>query len=243
VTPAIKIALVNYLNAKPFVYGFKQYFEYKFDINLLNPAQCADAFAAGRADIALIPVGALHHVPEYSIISDYCIGCHGEVRTVCVFSNQPIEQCHTIYLDNHSRTSVLLCQLLMTEYLGLHLTFHDADISQLSLQANEAALMIGDKVFDIETNFAYKYDLGLLWQEWQNLPFAFAVWIAKPSVSIDLIDHLNRAIGLGMSHISDISKADSDHADYFSKHISYIYSDGKKEAVKRFLALTTRLSF
>ena len=79
--------MVNYLNSKPFEFGLTNNdFSNIFDIQVATPAQCAEAYTNGSADIALIPVGALQGLSNYKIISDYCIGCDGEVRTVCIFS-------------------------------------------------------------------------------------------------------------------------------------------------------------
>ena len=48
-------------------------------------------------------------------VSDYCIGCDGPVRSVCLFSDVSIEKIDKIYLDHHSRTSVELLRV----YLGI----------------------------------------------------------------------------------------------------------------------------
>jgi predicted solute-binding protein len=57
---SIKIALVNYINAKPFGYGLERYVSKDFNITLANPAECASLYDRGEVDIALVPIGALH---------------------------------------------------------------------------------------------------------------------------------------------------------------------------------------
>ena len=64
---------------------------------MVDPAACAEAYKANRVDIALVPVGALMGIGEYQMITDFCIGCDQEVRTVCLMSNQNIQDIHTIY--------------------------------------------------------------------------------------------------------------------------------------------------
>jgi chorismate dehydratase len=237
----ISLALVNYINARPFAYGLDHYSEVSFEIILANPAECASLFEIGKTDIALVPVGALHDFDDYQIVTDYCIGCDGEVRTVCLFSNENLENCHTVYLDDHSRTSVLLCKLIIEDYFGLKPRYIKAHVEDIHLTSGEAKLMIGDKVFVIEDDFKYKYDLGSLWKEWHNLPFAFAVWIARPSVSLTVISHLNNALKDGLSHIVELGNNDVNLEDYFSKYISYHLTDDKRRAIDLFLTDTKKL--
>lgn len=236
------LALVNYINARPFEYGLEHYHDLSFNILLANPAECATLFSTGEVEIALVPVGALHKFEEYKVVTDYCIGCDGEVRTVCLFSNDNIENCHTIYLDDHSRTSVLLCRLIIEDYFGFKPRYIKAHVEDIVLAAGEAKLMIGDKVFLIEDNYKYKYDLGSLWKGWHSLPFAFAVWIAKPHVSPAIIGHLNTALKNGLEHIKELANNDPDLADYFSKYISYNLTDNKRRAIDLFLSETKKFT-
>ena len=107
-----KLAMVSYLNSKPFEFGLKNINQDDFEINMATPAKCASLFANGDVDIALIPVGALTDLKSYEIISDFCIGCDGEVRTVCIFSNIELAKCKKLLLDYYSRTSYLLLKIL-----------------------------------------------------------------------------------------------------------------------------------
>ena len=50
------------------------------------------------------------------IISDFCIGADGEVDTVCLFSDVPIQEVESIFLDYQSKTSVELLKILLKEY-------------------------------------------------------------------------------------------------------------------------------
>ena len=87
-----------------------------FEIIKANPANCARLFEEGKADIALVPVGALPDLKRHRIITDYCIGCDGTVRTVVIFSNEKLSEIKKLYLDPDSRTSVKLGRLLLAEY-------------------------------------------------------------------------------------------------------------------------------
>lgn len=231
--------MVSYLNSKPFEFGLKNLHIDDFEIITATPAKCASLFKQGSVDIALIPVGALLDMDSYEIISDFCIGCDGEVRTVCIFSNIELGKCEKLLLDDHSRTSFLLSQVLVTQYLGLHLPVASLSIENYIHHDQDAVLMIGDKVFEYENNFKYKYDLGVLWKEWTDLPFAFAVWIAKPEINPYIITNLNAALKYGVDNLDKIiEKESSENLDlyyYFKNNIQYHFDAPKKTALRSFL--------
>ncbi|MFZ1704777.1 MAG: menaquinone biosynthesis protein [Saprospiraceae bacterium] len=245
--PSYSIALVNYLNAKPFLYGLHHggVKPDNFSINLLNPALCAQSFSKGDADIALVPAGALHILQDYKIITNYGIAADDEVRTVCLFSNIPIEQCNEVLLDDHSMTSVLLAKLLLNEVLLCSPKFSSANIGKSHISDQQAVLMIGDKVFDFESTFTFKYDLASIWKKWIGLPFVFAVWIAKK----DLPDHielqLENLFEYGINHLDEVIAENHSSSEvlkeYYSKYIRYKLDDSYKLGLKKYLQLTANL--
>jgi chorismate dehydratase len=243
-----KIIMVNYLNSKPFEYGLLHHeVQSGFEIIATTPAHCATLFANKSSDIALVPVGALHELTDYKIITDFCIGCDGEVRTVCIFSNQKLEDCNRLLQDTHSRTSVLLSKLITEEFLHLKLSYHPLDIAAYEVQEGDAVLMIGDKVFDYEKKFKYKYDLGSLWKEWTGLPFVFAVWIARvDKIDNITIQNLNQSFEYGIAHLPDVIKKESnqilDLYYYFSNNIQYVLDEKKRLALDLFLEKSAGLN-
>jgi len=96
----IKISAVKYANTYPFIYGLTESgFDRKVILETDHPADCAAKLLSGKVDIGLIPVATLALLKEYHIISDYCIGANGNVRTVMLLSNCPFNNIGTIYLD------------------------------------------------------------------------------------------------------------------------------------------------
>lgn len=243
-----KIVLVNYLNSKPFEYGLKNHdVNSGFDIITTTPAQCAALYEDYTSDIALVPVGALRQFSDYKIITDFCIGCDGEVRTVCIFSNEKLENCTRLLLDNHSRTSVLLSKLVIEEYLNLNLSYHPLNVTDYVMNEGDAVLMIGDKVFEHENKFRYKYDLGSLWKEWTGLPFVFAVWIARENkINAITVQELNESFQYGIAHLPQIiQKESNEHLDlyyYFSNNIQYMLDENKRSALQLFLEKSARFN-
>jgi len=237
-----KLAMVSYLNSKPFEFGLTVTESgANFDVYTLNPSACADMFINNTVEIALIPIGAIHDLDDaqYKIVSEYCIGCNGEVRTVCIFSNQPLEQCTRLIADQHSKTSVLLAGIILEKVFGSTPNIIQKDVQNIELAKNEAVLMIGDKVFAHENKFAYTCDLGSAWKKYTGLPFVFALWVAKNYVDISTITHLNQAFEYGLAHIDDVIKKESsenlDLMYYFQHNISYALDPKKHEALDLFL--------
>jgi chorismate dehydratase len=195
----------------------------------------------GLADIALLPAAVVPQLRETNIVTDYCIGAVGAVRTVTVMSNEPITCTKRLWLDSHSRTSVQLCGYLAKHKWGISPEWlHLADYSRvLAPEKGDAFLLIGDKVFDYEGKFRYTYDLALEWREVTKLPFAFAVWVARKGLSYEVRDELQAAFTYGVEHIYE-AILESDYADReyayedHTENIDFLFDIQKHNALKKF---------
>lgn len=239
----IKLALVGYLNTKPFEFGLKTSEQKEiYSIYYDNPANCVSLFQNDKVDVALVPAGALPTLNSYQVITDTCIGCDDEVRTVVLMSNTPIQECKHIILDNHSRTSARLTEILALQYWKISVQFSTQKIEDLDqLKEGEAVLMIGDKVFENENKYQYSYDLGHCWKKMTGLPFAYAVWIAKDYVSQTSIDILSQDLEKGIASIDKVIQEQAllepshDLASYYRDNIDYVFDLNKKRALDLFL--------
>ncbi|MBR5877865.1 MAG: menaquinone biosynthesis protein, partial [Alistipes sp.] len=195
-----RIAAVSYLNTIPFIYGIRHEGNFEAELLLTPPSGCYQNYLEGKADIALMPSAMVPSLKSTSIITDYCIGSSGKVRTVVLFSNVPIDQVRRIFLDPHSRTSVQLAGYLAQKHWHIQPEWYELeDYTQVAFaQKNDAFLLIGDKVFDHEGLFNYSYDLSEEWNKSTRLPFAFAVWVARKGTSYEHIDALQRALTFGV---------------------------------------------
>src|SRR5215475_9935703 len=117
-TAHLKVGAVTYLNTKPLVFRLEQFVphaELSFDL----PSRLADNLAAGRLDVALIPSIEYFHKPDYKIVSDACIACRGPVLSVKLFCRVPVQQIRSLALDEGSRTSAALIQILLKQRFGI----------------------------------------------------------------------------------------------------------------------------
>ena len=234
---------MSYLNTKPLLYGLEHgQMSNEVELVLDYPANLVRLLQSNQIDIGLIPVGALPSLGDYHIISDYCIGTEGEVASVAVFSEVPMEEIDTVLLDYQSRTSVMLCKILFEKHWKKKVQFIDAkDESYIdNIRGNVAGLVIGDRALKIRDKFKFKFDLGLAWKEMTGLPFVFAVWVRKKEISGEFIPLFNEANGMGLSKINLIIDYNNESIYpmdmYFRKNISYRLTEGMRESMNLYLS-------
>ena len=248
----IRISAVKYANTYPFIYGLTESgFDKKVILETDHPADCAEKLISGKADIGLIPVAVLPLLKEYHIISDYCIGANGNVRTVMLLSNCSFAEIETIYLDYRSRSSVNLTKVLAKN--SWKKVFRWINTSKgfdfINIGLNEAVVLIGDQCFEYENNFRCKIDLGREWKEFSGLPFVFACWTANKQFDIGFINEFNKALGSGVNNIDAVAKkfgkTGSITGDvlkkYLTENIDFSFNDEKKMGLKLFLELLKNL--
>src|SRR4051812_35154131 len=101
----IRVGIVNYLNTKPLIYGLQRTpVSNLIELKGGYPSKLAEMLVKEEIDLGLIPVAVIPQLPSCHIISDYCIGTEGEIASVALFSEVPMEEIKKIYLDYQSRT-------------------------------------------------------------------------------------------------------------------------------------------
>jgi len=238
----IRISAVSYTNTKPFIYGL-QHSDIldKIDLSLDTPTDCAQKLIDDRADIGLIPVAAVLNIPNWEIVSDYCIGAVGAVNSVFIFSNCDIKDVKRLQLDPQSRSSNNLAKVLLKNYwkLSPELIIDAADYSK-STDDEIAFVQIGDRTFGKKNQYKYVYDLAEEWQKFTGLPFMFAGWIANKPIDADFISEFNKALKLGLDNrpalFKELPKVDNfDVEDYLMHKIDFDVTEKKKQAMNLFL--------
>jgi chorismate dehydratase len=83
--------------------------------------------------------------------------------------------------------------------------------------------------------------LAEAWIDHTGLPFVFATWIANKPMPADFIKSFDTANEYGLKHINEviasipISESSYDLYTYFTKNISYDFSEQKKKGLALFL--------
>ena len=241
----IRISAISYLNSLPFAWCLEhsdimKEIELSYDI----PSQCADKLLSDKADIGLIPIVKILQMPEHYIVSDLCIGAGDAVRTVVLASETPLDDISTIYLDHHSRTSVVLARILAKYYwkISPEWIHFSGDITTYPRTGNSAAVVIGDKVFGLQS--PYIFDLATEWRKFTGLPFVFACWVANKSLDEGFLCRFNKAMAIekitaNMEAIvecyRDRAPAGVDLHHYWTNNISYPLAPDKQKGLELFL--------
>jgi len=205
------------------------------------PAKIAAMLLKDEIDVGLIPVAVIPKLPEYHIISDYCIGASQPVASVCLFSDVPLEGIKEILVDYQSRTSAALLKVLLRQHWKIDPMLTDTSNNyQQHIKGNTAGLVIGDRALVQRHQSAYIYDLAEAWQQMTGLPFVFAAWVANKQLPEDFKKAFNHTTGLGLQHIDEIVSAIDfsayDMKAYYTQNIDYKMDGKKLEALGLFLS-------
>jgi chorismate dehydratase len=248
----IRISAVKYANTYPFIYGLiESGFDKRIILETDHPADCAAKLISGSVDIGLIPVASLPLLKEYYIISDFCIGANGDVRTVMLLSNCPFEKIETIYLDYRSRSSVNLTKVLAKNSWKKEFRWFNTSkgFDFINIGLNEAVVLIGDQCFEFENSFRYKTDLAREWKKFSGLPFVFACWTANKELDNQFIEEFNKVLQLGVNNIDAVVEKTGNTGSitgevlkkYLTENIDYDFNDEKKKGLELFLDLMSKL--
>jgi chorismate dehydratase len=241
----IRVGAVSYLNTKPLLYGIERA-PVRKDIELIidYPASIAAMLLRNEIDMGLVPVAIIPQMKEYHINGDFCIGADGDVASVCLFSETPIDKIEKVLLDYQSRTSVQLARVLLKEYWEISPELVDAGKDfRDHIKGTTAGVVIGDRALEQRQISPYVYDLGGAWKAFTGLPFVFAAWISNKPIDPGFIAAFDEANRQGVAQI-DAVVAENPYPifslhDYFTKHLNYDLDQPKRKGLERFLDYLT----
>jgi len=238
-----RIGAVSYLNTRPLLLGIEQEsFLKSIDLVKSYPANIAQDLLSGKIDIGLVPVAILPQLSDPHIVSNYVIGANGAVASVALFSEVPIDEIKSIYLDYQSRTSVQLLKILLSQFWKKEVEFISATegyIAQIS--GTTAGVIIGDRALENLSKYPYVYDLGLAWKQHTGLPFVFAAWVANQPIPAAFMAAFDTANGYGLAHLDEVialipaQEQVYDLHKYYTENISYVYDEEMKQGLAAFL--------
>lgn len=248
----IDISVVSYMNTWPFLYGLQNSPEAArvFNPQLDYPSECARKLINGEVAMGLIPVGALLHIPNVEIVTNFCIGADDAVHTVTLFSHKPLAEVSKVVLDYQSTTSVLLTKVLLRNYWKKEVTYimSTPELRYDQIPDDTALLVIGDRCFDLYSKFDFATDLATAWKDFTGLPFAFAVWVSRHDVDKQHVANLQDALVWGVEHLDEaIAKFDDGSSisvpkikEYLTRNIQFSLTEPRRQAIKEFLRLAKR---
>jgi len=246
----IRVAAVSYLNTKPFLFGIKK-------SSVINNIQLSEQHLSTIAkqllndeiDLGLVPVSIIPQLKESHVISDFGICCNGEVSSVVICSQMPLEDSEKLFLDYQSRTSVALAQLLLKNFWKANIQIvHASPGYEKQIMGKYAGLFVGDRALKLKERYDYCYDLGDAWKQFTGMPFVFACWVANKNLDEDFILSFNTALSFGITHINEVVAEQQplfpgiNVREYLSAKIQFILDEEKKQALNYFLQLIEKKS-
>lgn len=182
------MAASSYLNSAPLIWSFARG-RHAREVALLTdaaPARCGDMLARGEVEAALVPVIEYQRLPEVAVVPDVCVGARRAVRSVVLATRcDDLKDVRTLALDESSRTSATLVQIIFREFVGrddIQTAPASPDVRAM-LASHDAALLIGDPAMTFARENLRVHDLAVLWREFTGLGFVFAMWMAHESAS------------------------------------------------------------
>ncbi|MEV4946281.1 menaquinone biosynthesis protein [Streptomyces sp. NPDC053755] len=184
-----RVGHIQFLNCLPLYWGLARTGTL-LDLELTKdtPEKLSERLVRGDLDIGPITlVEYLRNADDLVALPDIAVGCDGPVMSCVIVSQLPLERLDgaRVALGSTSRTSVRLAQLLLAERYGVRPEYYTCppDLG-LMMQEADAAVLIGDAALRASLHDAPRlglqvHDLGLMWKEWTELPFVFAVWAAR----------------------------------------------------------------
>src|SRR5262249_33532773 len=114
----VRIGAVNYLNTKPLIDDLEVLLP-NAELILDVPSRLADLLADDQLEVALIPVIEYFRAGSYSIVPNIAIASRGPVLSVTLFSRVAWADIGRVALDEGSRTSAALTQVLLRGRYGV----------------------------------------------------------------------------------------------------------------------------
>ena len=211
--PRIRIGAVNYLNTKPLIHDLEELAP-EAELILDVPSRLADRLQEGELDVALIPVIEYFRAGTYSVVPDISIASSGPVLSVTLFSRTPWTGIRRLALDEGSRTSSALAQILLRRKYGVQPELVSLPMDHQAEDVDaDAVLLIGDRAMRAcLPGFLHAFDLGQEWHDWTSLPFVYAVWAVREGVDLGPVAAaLAEAKKRGCAHIGPIAAREAPH--------------------------------
>jgi len=250
----LKIGAVSYLNTKPLIESLAERLGDDGVLSLDLPSRLAEELKEGNLDVALIPSVEYFRNPGYQIVSDAAIACRGPVWSVRLLSRVPVPEIKRLAMDEGSRTSAAMLRTLLWEMHGLKPETVRLPIDQSPDEVDaDAVLLIGDRAMHPTPGLYQEiWDLGDRWCRWTELPFVFAMWVARTGLDFDseeLASILESSRDDGLANLEKIAADQSaghgltkeDLHRYFAENLHFRLGPGERLGLESFRQRAAKL--
>jgi len=198
----VTIGNVPYLNTKPLVarlYGVEEYEGARVQVVEAVPSRLAEMLA--RREVSAAMVSSVVPLVDEGLcaLRAGAVTSDGPILSIRLITRVPASRIRKLALDASSRTSVVLCRLLLSRVYGLEpeIVSMPPDVPAMLSHA-DAALVIGDPAMRASVAVARgeipgiceDLDLGDMWRSEIGLPFVYAMWVAPRDEDLELLTGL-----------------------------------------------------
>lgn len=180
----LRVGRIPFLVCAPFFHDFLGRESEYPDVEFLDGPPSVHCAGLKDGSVHLSPASSITFAQKpgaFVLSPEICTSCSFEVRSVKLFAKRPIEELDgcKVRMTAQSMTSVTLLRILLEERYGLRPEYLNGAYED----SDDACLLIGDQALEENERhrFAFDYDLGSLWLDWQKLPFVFGAWIISKS--------------------------------------------------------------
>ncbi len=238
-----RVGSVRALNTVPLTRGLEDQILYA------TPAQLAEMLRRDELDAGLVSIVEPLFHDRYDILDGVAVASLGEIKSVFLAHQRPLEEVREVFCDPASLSSVALLKVLLAER-GLRPEFKPLEDYDRAVE-KDFVLLIGDVALDFL--FAPHpheiLDLGAAWYELTKLPFVFAVWALRRGVdNRELRRRLLEARDFGLETLDYIVRERTEYTedfrkDYLGWHVHYHLGSDEKRGIARFIELLRKHGF
>jgi chorismate dehydratase len=163
----------------------------------------------------------------------------------------PVKEIRVLALDEGSRTSAALTQILLRERFGLMPEVQRLPIGkEVEDSSADAVMLIGDRAMRLPAGeFEFVWDMGQMWSQWTGLPVVFAMWVARPGLDLHgLGAAFSAARDRGVSRLEEIARREARELDldfrdcmtYLSQHLRFQLGERERRGLEVFRELAVR---
>ncbi|MBF0274376.1 MAG: menaquinone biosynthesis protein [Nitrospinae bacterium] len=243
----------DFLNSTPVTFPIeKGIMGEEITLNYFSPSEIVEKIQTTDTFSGVVPSIVLRN-NALNRIDSFCISSKGKVKTVCLYSQNPLEEIKTIFLDTRSRTShVMLKIILSLKGIANKIEYKTLDYKNgFPAEKQSAFMVIGDDNFHFheQTSGMRNYDLGELWFELTGKKFVHAVALAKNSDTAHTLNILfQECIEYSSRHFHELIDFASQRyqldkkicESYLKENIQYQLDKEAEEGLNHFIALANK---
>ncbi len=246
-----RVGSVPYLNARPLVDGLADdpRIRYREEI----PSRLAADLDRSDLDVALVSAIEVGKRPDGAIVGDVAITSDGPVESVILAGSGPIARARRIALDGASLCAAAAARVIVRAFHGRR----DVEFTRIGPAPDprtsdaDLTLVIGDAALTGRRDVPVVVDLGEEWTRATQLPFTWAVWLAReatpdPRIALALADAAARGLARRDAFADRFAAASGIPAErarhYLCRSIRYALDERARAGLARFLELAREVA-